>query len=196
MPVSSASRPGHQTSAGSKWQAFPCGYLDGSDSAAVPNVHGLVGRRELLRRGLGLGTKSSAGNLCLTSRSLRLRGTPHETYRSDLRCTYCFTCNDHIRFCQIGYGSAERGGRLADPSQGRRARSWSRTSRWTRPSLRLGQRAWSSLRMVPRPGSPSLVVGLSGPWRGVFFAVSCQRDAPRFDDRCERPEDANADLCA
>ena len=48
MPVSSASRPGHQTSAGSKWQAFPCGYLDGSDSAAVPNVHGLVGRGALL----------------------------------------------------------------------------------------------------------------------------------------------------
>ena len=159
MPVSSASRPGHQTSAGSKWQAFPCGYLDGSDSAAVPNVHGLVGRRELLRRGPGLGTKSSAGNL-LPDIAITVRGTPHETYRSDLRRTYCFTCNDHIRrFCQIGYGSVERGGRLPDPDQGRPwARSWSpRTSRWTRSSLRLGQRAWSSLRMVPRPRSPSLV---------------------------------------
>jgi hypothetical protein len=76
------------------------------------------------------GTKPSAGNLCLTSRLLRLRGTPHETYRSDLRCTYSFTCNDHIRFCQIGYGSVERGGRLPDPDQGRPwARSWSPRTR-------------------------------------------------------------------
>jgi hypothetical protein len=112
----------------------------------------------------------------------RLRGTLHETYRSDWRCTYCFTCNDGIRFRPIGHGSVERGGRHRDPDQGRPwARSCSRASRRTRPSSRLGQRARASLRMVPRPRSP----------QALLVRLRCIRLRHPLPGRCANGSDAN-----
>ena len=95
--------------------------------------------------------KRSIGRLCLTSQS-RERRKLYETYRPDWSCA---AGNDRIRFRQAGHSALARGGRQPDPGQGW-PRAWSRTygPRRTRSPLRVGQRPWSSLRMVQGPRSP------------------------------------------
>jgi hypothetical protein len=98
--------------------------------------------------------KRSTRRLCLTSQSRDGR-TLYETYRPDWRSTDCFAGNDRIRLRQAGHGALARGGQHPDPGQGR-PRAWPRPygPRRARSPLRMGQRPWSSLRMVQGTRSP------------------------------------------
>ena len=97
---------------------------------------------------------------------------PDETFRCNCCCAACFAGHDRIRFRQAGHGALARGGRRPDPGQGRpRSRPRTHGPGRARSPLRVGQRPWSSLRMVQRPRSPPSPISI----RWIRFRHSIAR---------------------